>query len=645
MGDRRARGWAIGVIVAVLLGVTAWWLWRAVEANDGGTPDESGAGIDGSGGSGGTSSGAASDDSRPEDESAMPARGIAPLRLGTARVERDEAAVYGAISGVVLSRSTEQPVAAATITFTHAGRTLDVTSNENGRFELRPRAAGRYELSFVSADEYLPYAPEWGHSPIAFELRPGARIDGVRVHLVPALAYTGRVVDTEGNPIAGAEVRLLGASTGEQRLAPLADRFTTDADGEITFHAPDDAVLEAHHPEHGTGRGVVGFETQVSKLLVITLDPDVTERAGATIAGRVVDADGEPFADAIVRAVYEVDNRAAHGTRLHPTAETATEPDGRFVLERLDRGEYTLVASARGHANARETGVASGARDVVLELGREARIEGVVVDEAGAPVPAFTVVAQVRIGALERRNVAVQSVFDSEGRFAIEGLSAGSYLVRVYGAGHAPSDESTLTAPSTSARFVLSRGGRIEGTVVTAGGGPIENARVTLEGGSGDAASAVPITTTTVTDARGSYALEGIPPGAQSIFTAAGEHHARVISGLGVESGETLRVDVELTPTEPGESPRVELAGIGAVLSGEGDVMRVGRVIEGGGAAESGIAPGDAIVAVDGVPVTELGFTGAIQRLRGPEGTTVRITLRRADQTLQVTVPRRRIRA
>ena len=645
MGDRKTRAWAIAVVVAGLLAFTGWWLWRAVDASE-----DRGASGDGAaaGGDTDTSSGGAGGSERgEEDEGAVPARSIAPLRLATATVALDEAAVHGAIAGIVISRSTEQPVANATVTFAHAGRTIDATSDESGRFSLRPQSSGRYELSLATAEGYLPYAPEWGHSPIAFELRPGARIDGVRVHLVPALDYTGRVVDPEGNAIAGAEVRLLGASTGEQRLAPLAERFTSDARGEFTFHAPDGAVLEAHHPERGTGRGVVGFETQVSKLLVITLDSDVTERALATIAGRVIDADGEPVADAVVRAVYEVDNRAAHGADLHPTAETATEPDGRFVLRQLDRGEYTLVASAPGHATGRETGVASGASDVVLELGQEARIEGIVIDEDGAALPAFTVVAQVPIGALERRTAAVQSVFDSEGRFAIEGLEAGSYLVRVFAHGRAPSAETTLTAPSASpARFVLSGGGVIEGVVTSAGGGPIENARVTLEGGAGEGASAVPVTATTVTDARGHYTLEGIPPGPQAIFTAAGEHHARVISGLVVESGETLRVDVELTPTEPGESPRVELAGIGAVLSGEGDVMRVGRVIEGGGAAEAGIAPGDAIVAVDGVPVTELGFAGTIQRLRGPEGTTVAITLRRANgETVQLTVPRRRIRA
>jgi C-terminal processing protease CtpA/Prc len=96
-----------------------------------------------------------------------------------------------------------------------------------------------------------------------------------------------------------------------------------------------------------------------------------------------------------------------------------------------------------------------------------------------------------------------------------------------------------------------------------------------------------------------------------------------------------------------GEQPRIELAGIGAVLSADGDVMRIERTVEGGGAAEVGLTEGDAILEVNGAPVGDLGFGGCIERIRGPEGSTVRLRVLRGGRTAPevIDVPRRRIRA
>lgn len=636
---RRHRALLVAAAIGVMA-IVAWLVLRPRASEESDATDETAErGHEGAGGA----RGAGDED---DAESAAPEPRVAPLRLGTARVVVDEGATTGLVRGVVVSLGSEVPVEGATLTFTHGGRTLDVTSERDGSWELRPPEPGRYELSFASAPGHLPYAPEWGHSPVAFYARAGQRIEDVRVLMVPAIEYAGLVRTADDQPVPDAEVVLLGAASGEQRLAPIADRFRTGADGTFTFHAPDDAVLEAHHSQHGTGRAKVGFETQVSKRLVITLDRDVTERASGAISGRVVDHGGEPIADAVVRGVFEVENRAATGADLHPPAETTTEPDGRFTLRGLDRGTYTLIASAREHASARERGIETGATGVTLTLAPEAVLEGLVVDAAGAAVPAFAVVVQESAGALERRTAAVQSVFDPDGRFRVPGLARGSYLVRVVAQGYATSDEASVTVPTaTPARFVLSRGGRIEGTVTSADGTPIEGARVTLEGGVGEGPSAVPLASTTLSDARGRYALEGVGSGLSSILAAASGHHGRVISGLRVASEETLRVDVDLTPTEEGETPRIELAGIGAVLSTEGDVLVIGRVVEGGGAAEAGLTTGDAILAIEGTPVGELGFQGSIERIRGPEGTSVRLTVRRESGTETIAVPRRRIRA
>jgi C-terminal processing protease CtpA/Prc len=105
-------------------------------------------------------------------------------------------------------------------------------------------------------------------------------------------------------------------------------------------------------------------------------------------------------------------------------------------------------------------------------------------------------------------------------------------------------------------------------------------------------------------------------------------------------------VDIELAPVLDGEAPRLELAGIGAVLSGRDDALVIGQVLEGGGASEAGLVPGDAVLAVDGVLVTELGFGESIQRIRGPEGSVVVLRVRRGDGTVvELRVTRSRVRS
>ena len=50
-------------------------------------------------------------------------------------------------------------------------------------------------------------------------------------------------------------------------------------------------------------------------------------------------------------------------------------------------------------------------------------------------------------------------------------------------------------------------------------------------------------------------------------------------------------------------------------------------------------------MAVEGVPVRTLGFEGTIQRIRGPEGSVVHLTVVRDDAgAVEIAVPRRRIR-
>jgi S1-C subfamily serine protease len=163
----------------------------------------------------------------------------------------------------------------------------------------------------------------------------------------------------------------------------------------------------------------------------------------------------------------------------------------------------------------------------------------------------------------------------------------------------------------------------------------------------GSGASAMPMATSVVTDTDGAFELRGVAPGRTSVAVAAYKHHSKIVPALDVATGAVVGpLRIELSPTAEGEQPRIETAGIGVSVAATDEGVVIARVMPEGGAADAGLSPGDTIVEVDGVAVADLGFNGSLQRIRGPEGTTVQLTVRRNDgESFGVEVVRKKIRA
>jgi hypothetical protein len=317
-------------------------------------------------------------------------------------------------------------------------------------------------------------------------------------------------------------------------------------------------------------------------------------------------------------------------------ARAITGDDGRFALAGLDAGLYALEANDGERAPAHaDVEVAAGQTATArLEMAAGAVLRGIVKDARGEPVPAFTVVV-FRSEGLASVTVAIRTVVDREGSFAVEGLGPRAYRVQATAHGHAPSPpvDGRAEVPPDKAPAVsisLPDGGTLTGVVKSKGGGPLENARVSVEGGVGEGTSPVPFAASALTDASGAFSLRGLSPGRRSVFIGAYNHHGTILGGLQIAEGAVLGpIEVELTPVAEGEEPTVELAGIGAVLTAQDDALLVQRALPGGGAEKAGLTAGDLIVSVDGAPVTQLGMEGAIQAIRGPVGTSVLLGVRK----------------
>jgi carboxyl-terminal processing protease len=88
-------------------------------------------------------------------------------------------------------------------------------------------------------------------------------------------------------------------------------------------------------------------------------------------------------------------------------------------------------------------------------------------------------------------------------------------------------------------------------------------------------------------------------------------------------------------------------AGVGIEIAVRDDELIVVTPLEGTPAWRAGIQAGDRVVAIDGEPTAGKRFTEAIRRLRGPRGTSVRLTVRRAglDAPLELSITRETIQA
>ncbi len=107
----------------------------------------------------------------------------------------------------------------------------------------------------------------------------------------------------------------------------------------------------------------------------------------------------------------------------------------------------------------------------------------------------------------------------------------------------------------------------------------------------------------------------------------------------GAVSGLVKAVDdpysVFMTPSENKEfhqSLNGQLQGIGAELTLRDNVVVIVAPLKGSPAAEAGLQPEDIILEVDGIPIQGETLNETVQKIRGPKGTEVTLTIQRKDE-------------
>lgn len=357
-------------------------------------------------------------------------------------------------------------------------------ADAQGRFEfagLPPAAGAVLAWSPVHAPRPRPTdtqpargadgATEDGFAPVVVDLHEGDVV--ARVRVVAAREVVGQVVDAEGLPVVGAFVSAESAETAALWLA--RDRLpavaATDRDG--TFR------LGSLPPV----RGWVLRAAAASSRAEPVRDLDLRERGaaglilrlapGGIVAGRVVQTDGTPATDVVVRVA--TDDARSQGSCL-------TDAEGRFSVAGLAAGVGSVQVVGRtpraGGAWPRvETAMGTRVDGVELVVERQTALSGVVVDDAGAPVAG----ARVRYRPVRRGGGPAAFVgtaeTEADGTFSVL-VDAGAYRVAV-GDG-AMGDP--VEAGGKGVRLVLSvaQSAWIEGTIVGPDGREVVGATVVV---------------------------------------------------------------------------------------------------------------------------------------------------------------------
>jgi protocatechuate 3,4-dioxygenase beta subunit len=377
------------------------------------------------------------------------------------------------------------PVPAARVTLSNARIGLlqkIATTDLVGLARPGPVVTGPYWLR-ADADGYLPALPV----PVDVDADKAQSEPHTLVLARPA-TLAGVVLDEEGKPVAGAEVRLeseelftlgevearadlvrtalrkgeegmgsLGVTTGPVPPIPTLDEpdlvggeawlsALTDEGGNFRFEmlAPGGYKLVARDGAHAESKELaVDLKSgEISDELTLRL------RKGAPVTGRVLDANGQPIAEVIIESAGEF---------------FVTDETGSFDLG-LRQGRVKLIARAPGMVPKELSAkVKDEAVDLAIELEpADGAVDIRLVDHNGTPVSGVEVVLQSKDGL----SPTVIAWSDDAGRVQLEELTPGKSILRLahsdYVMREAPIEVDHRSASLELQEFTLDAGWTLE---------------------------------------------------------------------------------------------------------------------------------------------------------------------------------------
>lgn len=513
------------------------------------------------------------------------APGEAPDR-SHARAKRRDTGPHRTVSGVVVRASDGTPLEGVAVMAMSRealqaasdGGPLELETPEGESLEIARTkiedAEGRFELSVPvdTAALAVTTAGPWPTRSQLYDLAAGSEdVADLRFVFDSGFTVIGVVLDEGGSRLAGGRVEVNGLAETE-----------SDEIGEFTIKdvAPQKGVasvrVSARAPGHARGiaDGLVPHDP--SEVVRVELRLPV----GGVIAGRIIDARGEPLADAQACVVFVMTSE--HGGMAPGGLRATSDAHGEYLIDSVPPDRY-IVEVGYGAGLAQQGGSFEGSfeldpgqplgdqvvrklveskglalrwfRDIVVVAGRTTRLDvtlyppgvvaGRVIDDNGAPVAD----AKVTLDRIERwpakdihgstvtssRGLTITSKgsdgqgetelaqlerearTDSKGEYRFDKLMDGGKRLTIAASRLVPQTLELNLKPAESLEhvdFVLSAGLSVSGRVRDPQGHPIEGADVEIKAIDESAFTGGEI----VTDVDGRFELTGLPPGPKQLL-------------------------------------------------------------------------------------------------------------------------------
>ena len=343
-------------------------------------------------------------------------------------------------------------------------------------------AEGRFRIDRLGKGLFRSSGPAHGFLPTRVRqvaIPPGrGNADLGMIALQAGTAFEGRVVDPEGNPVAGASVQAAPSSGFSPGDLPAdgeepGREAVTGGDGAFSLLGfRDGETVSLRVSRRGfAARTVTRIETPLPEPLTVELTP------AARIAGTVLDESGDPVAGAklVLAEDSQEDPKAPSGGGSWPVAEV--DSAGRFEMVDLAPGRFRLSALASGYlpdtrrdrsqeggrSGWDRSGPAAGRRGRGARPGSGRLPRGRRAGD-GADQPSET-----DLGLAGRP----ETFADNEGRYQLGGLAEGDRTVAAEHAGFRPVRRQVkVQAGTTPLDLQLERGFEISGRV-TGPDGPV----------------------------------------------------------------------------------------------------------------------------------------------------------------------------
>lgn len=460
----------------------------------------------------------------------------------------------GTLSGMVRDRVSRNPIGGATVL------AWDKDAGPFGEDACRKAVSGK-DGRFVVADLPLGKATVEarapGHAPAKLVNIAIPKADLELLLDLPGV-LTGLVTDRVGDPVVGADVKAswrdaTGARSRAAKSGPDGRYRIADAAAmpisRMTVRAATFLAAEREGP--APSDGVVDF---------------VLDRGGS-ITGIVRGYDGK-FPPSFRVKVKDKEKEKERDSKSASTLEF-TDPAGKFRVDDLDPGNYTIEAVADRYASVASAELAVAAEQVVdagtLTLGSRSTLRGRVVAARGeTPVSGVSVRVEL-VGATDRPAALATTkswteTTGADGTFTTKELPDGTFDVTLEHPQFAP--RRTLVSFRTDTDtpellLELYRGGALSGTVFGPGREPVPDVHIVAAPATdGDSRVAD-------TGPDGRYYIDGLAPGSYTV-TRQSERQQRAI---GVERKVATITEGETTIVDFDERPSVTVSGL--VLRGD----------------------------------------------------------------------------